>query len=543
MLIYFKRSLFAACCLCTFSYISADKPSVDETYKKIVIDHFVIGAGTLGTYLSAHLKKNFPESTILQVDKMQEFGGLAVSSKLEGSDTYLDLGPIRFYETAHPRIVYLANKLGLELIEYLPSSENCRAYLRGKSFDINHLFPESDSLYNIPDNEKGKDPFEILFKNINELFEFPEDLYKLEKRIEIYKNKKLSSMGFWGYAQSHLSQENYQRIQDVLGYSNLLELDVSFVITALEFLSLSHPFKQYRFKEGFSSFTKAIANKFSNKRSSFEHIKTIAAPGWHSAFETYVIKVEKDQDLWKITLGNTKNASSPEQIDVEISDKTQVWAKNIYSTIGLSYLNSIYDWPLSLKDIFQNNFTSLPADRIYIVFEDNWMEEKNIGYGRSVTTMPAGQLIHYAPNVMVIYTLSIQATKLKSLIPASQPIQKTLIPPGKDNQELIDEMLSIITATFDLDFKPKVKGIAWASWIEPLKFWAPRNKQSLKEKSIYELGQEIMYPFKEDKSFVILDNNSSFNPGWTEGSLEIVDFYMHQNFNLPLNGYKELIDK
>jgi hypothetical protein len=537
---HYKKILPIYLCLAHLPHLSADILKEDKN-KKIVVDYLVIGAGALGTYMSAHLTKKFPDAKILQVDKMQEFGGLAVSSKLDDSDTYLDLGPIRIYEKIHPRIIYLANQLGLELIEYLPSSENCRAYLRGKSFDINQLFPSSDSVYNISEEEKGKNPFEILDQNIKDQFEFPEELYKLEKRIEIYKNKKLSSMNFWSYAQKKLSSENYNRIQDILGYSNLLELDISFTITALEFLSLSNPLKQYRFKDGFQSFTKALAKKFSNKSFKFDQIKTSPLNGWNTAFESLVMNAEKESDLWKITLGNTKNVKTPEQIDVEVSDTLEIWAKNVFSTIYLSYLNLIYNWPIPLKNIFLNNFTNLPPNRFYIVFEDSWMEDINLAYGKSVTTLPAGQLIHYAPKVMLVYTLSNQTTKLKSLIPNNQPIQKTLVAPNASNQALIDELLDIITQTFNLDFKPKIKGILWATWVEPLKFWAPRNKQTLKDQSLYEIGQQIMYPFKEDKSFVVLENNSSFNPGWTEGSLEIVDFYMHQNYNSNLDGYLELI--
>lgn len=37
-----------------------------------------------------------------------------------------------------------------------------------------------------------------------------------------------------------MSQENFQRIIDVLGYDNLLTLKLSFIVMALEFLSLSN---------------------------------------------------------------------------------------------------------------------------------------------------------------------------------------------------------------------------------------------------------------------------------------------------------------
>ena len=46
----------------------------------------------------------------------------------------------------------------------------------------------------------------------------------------------------------------------------------------------------------------------------------------------------------------------------------------------------------------------------------------------------------------------------------------------------------------------------------------------------------IMFPYGKDGNFYVLESNSSFNTGWCEGSLEIVDFYLNLIYNQLLFG-------
>jgi hypothetical protein len=45
-----------------------------------------------------------------------------------------------------------------------------------------------------------------------------------------------------------------------------------------------------------------------------------------------------------------------------------------------------------------------------------------------------------------------------------------------------------------------------------------------------------MFPYGKGGNFYVLENSSSFNSAWCEGSLEIVDFYLNLMYGQPLFG-------
>ena len=119
-----------------------------HNHRIIEVDNLVLGSGIAGTYLTARYRKLFPKETILLVDKLSDYGGVMTSSKIQFSNTTIDLGPVRFYPSIHPRVDYLVNiKYDLEVSEYLPEEIGQIAYLRNTKYNINNLFPASDNNY------------------------------------------------------------------------------------------------------------------------------------------------------------------------------------------------------------------------------------------------------------------------------------------------------------------------------------------------------------------------------------------------------------
>ena len=60
--------------------------------------------------------------------------------------------------------------------------------------------------------------------------------------------------------------------------------------------------------------------------------------------------------------------------------------------------------------------------------------------------------------------------------------------------------------------------------------------KGVKSESLYNSLMDIMFSYGKDGNFYVLENNSSFNAAWCEGSLEIVDFYLNLIYNQPLFG-------
>lgn len=511
-------------------------PNKDCFCNHTYVDHLVIGAGIGGTYLAARLQKMKPRESILIVDKNSVFGGQQTST-ITYDNVAIELGPIRFYEAIHIRILTLAKKYNLPLIEYLPSSNGQRIYLRGVSYKESSLFPDSDNSYNIYDYEKGKNPFDLLIDNLTKLIPNPNNLYLLEERIKlINQNLDFSLKTFQDLAQMDMSSENFQRIMDILGYYDLLSTKSAFLINALEFLSLSNKNeKQYRFKNGYSSLTSTIADKNNINVIRFEDMCK-HKPRVSCIFNTEIISIEKNSNFWLVTYGFTI-VNSVEQINNKITKTGKIRVKNIYYTGSTQILTRIFNFNNDYTSYLKNSFIQLSALRIFLRYSHDWMTDIGIGFGRSVTTLPGGQIIHYADKYVMFYVFGSQANVLYSKIPKNQ-IQKELIKPNIETFELINECNKIIKQTFHLKSDlPDVTDIAWASWIAPFRIYSARNLQTLDNtENLVNLFDKLMFPFGKNGNFYVLSNEVGLNTGWCEGSLENVDYFLNQCYNQPLFG-------
>lgn len=502
-------------------------------------DHLVIGAGIGGTYCAARLKKIKPNDSIIVMDKNSEFGGLQLSRKTYDGVT-IEMGPIRFYESIHLRINALAKKYKTPLIEYLPSSEKQVAYLRGKQYNMTTLFPDSDEVYNINQEERGKDPILQLQDNLKKLIPNFDDMYTLEGRIKLLKNnKEFSTKTFQDLAQMDMSQENFQRVVDILGYDDIFTLRTSFFVSALEFLSLINKSqKQYRFKEGYASLTKKIA-----KRSKLNIINTndIKNKNYKTScvFNTEIIKIKKSEldNNWIVTYGSTK-VNSIEQLNNKVTNIETIKVKNIYYTGTTKLLTKIYDFNNEYQNYFKYSFISIHALRIFLRFSEDWMTNRGIGFGKSVTTLSGGQIIHYDDKFVMFYAFGSQTNVIHSKIPPFKQIQKELIKPNSETIPLIKECLKVLKMTFNITTElPTVTDIAWASWCEPFRIHSAKNLQTFDDSdTMFTIMNKLMFPFGKNGNFYILSNEIGLNPAWCDGSIENVDYFLNKKYNQQLFG-------
>ena len=513
----------------------------------IEVDNLVIGGGIAGTYLTARYRKLFPKETILLVDKLSNYGGLMTSSKIPFTNITTDLGPIRFFPSIHPRVDYLTRiKYKLPITEYLPSEDGQVAYLRNTAYRMDNLFPSSDNNYFIREDEKGINPFVTLEDNLKVYYPNPELLYLFDYRINLFKDVFLGSQTFKNIAQGNMSQENWQRISDILGYDYLLSSKINGIIGALESLTLSNKdSKQYRLTNGFQDLAITIAEKNNFRTLNYDKLykKSLKKHKQNSVFNTTVLNIKfcEKYNKWKVLIGFYK-ANSPEQINYEPYEKKVVYAKKIFSAIPLLYLEKIHKFPNpNYNNIIDNSFEDIPLLRIFLYFEEDWMKNDGMKFGKSVTTLDGGQIIYYDNNVMMFYALGSQVSKLFGNMPPNKQIQKEMIPPNSENKNLIDECVNIIKTTFGKETLSKVLGISYANWIHPIRFYTGRNVQTFANNSLYDDIINLMFPYGMKGNFYVFDNSASFNNGWVEGSLEIVDFFFNLLYKQPLFG-EELIN-
>lgn len=507
----------------------------------VVFDHLIIGAGIGGIYLAARLNKLQPNHSILVVDKKNEIGGQQTSS-ITDDQVAIELGPIRFYESIHLRIKSLADKYSCPLIQYLPSEVGQVIHLRGKKFNSANLFPDSDSIYNIDESEKGQNPFVLLTNNLKTLISNTDDLYKLEYRIELIKNNPEFSMHtFKTLAQMNISDENWQRIMDVLGYYDLLSNKSAFLINALESLALSDKSAvQYRFKNGYSSLTKEIASKNNINLIAFDHIHIGNSQNAHCCLNTQVLKIVKTTNNdWNVTLGYAF-ANSPEHLNAPIIKTKNVVVKNVYYAGQLNLLSSLYNFNADFLNYLSYSFINISAIRIFIRYSSDWMSNMGIGFGKSITTDDGGQIIHYADKYVMFYVFGAQSSLLHSKMP-SPHIQSTLISPNPSNNELINSCNDILKKTFSMSALPPVTGVAWATWIAPFRLHSARNLHTLSSSTtIFDMMNIMMFPFGANGNFYIVSNEIGLNAAWCEGSVENVDYLLNMKYNEPLFGTTRL---
>ncbi len=335
-----------------------------------------------------------------------------------------------------------------------------------------------------------------------------------------------------------ISQENWQRIMDILGYYDLLSTKSAFIINALEYLALSDKSKiQYRFKDGFSSLTKTIA--FHNKISiiDFDEITCNYIPKTSCVFNTQILKVTKckHNNLWKVQCGYTI-VDSPEQLNNKILKIINIKVKNIYYCAPIPFLSTIYNFNNIYVNYLTNSFINLDALKIYLRYSEDWMTQNGIELGKSVTTLPGGQIIHYDDKYVMFYIFSSQANVIYSKIPSKQ-IQKELIKPTKDTYPLIEECNKILKKTFNITQLPRVTGIAWATWIIPFRLYSARNLQTLNNTdTLVTMFDKLMFPFGKNGKFYVMSNEIGLNTAWCEGSVENVDYFLNKKYNQPLFG-------
>lgn len=516
-----------------------------------VIDNLIIGAGIGGTYLAARLVNMFQDEKLLIIDKMDDFGGLQINSQIENTDTIIELGPIRFYDKIHHRIKYLVEKYEIPIIEYLSDPTGQVYYLRNKIIPQENVISETENIYFINEDEKGKDPFTLLRENLSKFNFNNTNITNFETRIELFKEKVYSKMVFQSLGQQNISQENWQRIEDINGYKELLSTKINFIVELLETLPKEKfESKQFRFKHGYNSLTKEIASKNNITKicyNSFFNNEIIDNSNFSKAlFNTAVLDIvpynnsNTPQHIWKVTIGNV-NVNSPEQISYKsITSQQTIYAKNIYSTASLNCLKHIHKFNHVYNSICENNFVTYQSIRIFLHFETDWMNKYGIGYGRSITSLNGSQLIHYSENVLMFYALSSNCSKLYGLLPDNIQIQREMVEPNEKHFPLIEECIQIIQKTYGIydDEIKKIKGISYASWSNSIRCYSGRNTQTLSDDTLYDILLQIMFPYGENGNFYVLENSSSFNSTWCEGSIELVDFFMNKKYNHDLFGVK-----
>ena len=123
-----------------------------------IIDYVIVGAGITGAYLARRLSLQFPHKKILVLEREDHIGGRlesSTSAKLMDPKTKVvpEFGGMRLFPSIHPRAVRLLKLLKLATVEVPYVQANGFYYGRGHRFNNDALFPETELVYNVDDDD------------------------------------------------------------------------------------------------------------------------------------------------------------------------------------------------------------------------------------------------------------------------------------------------------------------------------------------------------------------------------------------------------
>jgi hypothetical protein len=495
-----------------------------------VIDYVIVGAGITGAYLARRLSLQFPGKKILVLEREDHIGGrLESSTSTEAMDLKTkvvpEFGGMRLFPSIHPRAVRLLKLLKLTTVEVPYVQANGIYYGRDHRFANNALFPETELVYNVDDDEKGKDVMSLITDNIEKTLAQHKytDNFVLSNRMALYKSD-LSTLDFKETVvngANKISNENWIRFSEISGYAGLYDPHISFVSGAGELLALhSHDSTQYCVKYGYQQAPQKLLSTFSptscekaadnNMRSNRNILFNVNL----DKFETNPDKTIKLQ----IT-GQNKRAY-------------QVVAQNLYICTAANSVSTILGFPSNFIENIQNQLVPIPLFKIFLYYEKNWWGDLGGASGRSTTDLNINQLWFYNSNILMTYAVGGDATYWANKIPHAQ--QTEFIVGAHDTAELVAEIIGCYSRMFpEVGDIPLPNKIAWAYWNNGCSLWTAFDVNNFDRTPKTDVQRSLLYPLPQNENVCYLNNDISLNQGWVEGSIELVDDFLSEKFNMP----------
>lgn len=495
-----------------------------------VIDYVIVGAGITGAYLARRLSLQFPGKKILVLEREDHIGGrLESSTSTEAMDLKTkvvpEFGGMRLFPSIHPRAVRLLKLLKLTTVEVPYVQANGVYYGRDHRFANNALFPGTELVYNVDDNEKGKDVMSLITDNIENTLAHHKytDNFDLSNRKALYQSD-LSTLDFKETVvngANKISNENWIRFSEISGYAGLYDPHISFVSGAGELLALhSHDSTQYCVKYGYQQAPQKLLSTFSPtscENAAANNMRSNRNILFNVNFDKFEPNLDKTIKL-QITDGNKR--------------AYQVVAQNLYICTAANSVSTILGFPSNFIENIQNQLVPIPLFKIFLYYEKNWWGDLGGASGRSTTDLNINQLWFYNSNILMTYAVGGDATYWANKIPHAQ--QTEFIVGAPDTAELVAEIIGCYSRMFpEVRDIPLPNKIAWAYWNNGCSLWTAFDVNNFDRTPKTDVQRSLLYPLPQNENVCYLNNDISLNQGWVEGSIELVDDFLSEKFNMP----------
>lgn len=494
------------------------------------IDFTIIGGGITGTYLARRLSTEFPDSKILVIEKSDRIGGkfkslyLGDDPESNPNNTALEYGGMRIFPSIQPRITELISMLGLTKVVVPYVAGNNLFSGRTKTFTNDALFPYTKEAYFLEPEEEDEVVFSTINENTYAIFdkygESPNPLY--ENRVIVFKNPEFSSLSFRDEITKGpipISTENYNRFANITGYTSFFWGNRNFATMSFENTALNtFDSTQYFVEKGFQQVPEKCIETFSNL--TFEQVK-------NKNYSSNKM-VLKESELTKFS--NTNN-----KVQVTISNNNQLTTFNtnkLFITAPVDTLYSIEGFPDEYFNLFLRSMEGLPLFKMFLYYETNWWNDLGFSIGRSTTDMPIDQVWFYNNNTLMVYAVNQDADFWAPQLP--YPSQIDLINTDLEQQPFIEYLMKFVKKVFkDSIDVPLPDKVSWQYWSNGGFFWNAFDFTTFQKSSIYDISNKMINVNGNNGNVFYLSNDISLNQGWGEGSIEIVDQFLQDKYNIP----------
>ena len=510
-----------------------------------VYDYAIIGCGITGAYLGYKLNMLCPDKKFLFIEKKDYIGGrlLSIDGPCNENNAKYELGGMRHFECIHPLVTALAKELNVESSEFPENVGSNIIQLRGKTITNDELNFKETYFDGATTALFGK-VNEIILKLLEDqgFNDLDYALRTQEGRKALFANEFLANSDVQStlLKPGGLNMEEFLAYQAVVNYDNLFEMSLCDAIGIIENLALGG--------------TNTCEQKFMN--------------GGYNLLAKNCIQKMKDTNLNVDILLNSKLTSfnengHPISLNVESNNNMKKYkTKQLFLCVPYTDIQYVVNIPSTFISNLNSNLTNLPLLKIFITFPSAFLNKDsgssyNITKGRNKCSNKLNQLWLYNddPNnyTLMLYAINTNAQYWLNILPSKEQI--TFVKADEKYDTVLNNIYDLLSQSFDISIEniPQAKKISYMYWNCGGALWNARNKITYNtNRDLTKTQVELFHPF-DSKKIVYLNNDISFNQGWVEGSLEIVDTYLqdykcskesHKSNNLlnsSMNLFKRLI--
>jgi|SaaInlStandDraft_6_1057023.scaffolds.fasta_scaffold00837_15 hypothetical protein len=507
-----------------------------------VYDYAIIGCGITGAYLGYKLNMLCPNKKFLFIEKKNYIGGrlLSIDGPRNDNNVKCELGGMRHFPCIQPKVTALAKELNVESSEFPENVDSNIIQLRSKTMPNDELsFTET----------YFDDTTVALFGKVNEIIlKLLEDqgftdldyALRTEKgRRELFANEFLANSDVQStlLKPDGLNMEEFLAYQAVVNYDNFFEISLCDAIGIIENLALggTATCEQKFMDGGYNLLAKNCIQKMKNTNPNVDILLNSKLTSFNENGHPISLNVESNNNMKKY--------------------KT----KQLFLCVAYNDIQNVVNMPTTFISDLNSNLIKLPLLKIFLTFPNPFLksEKFDIKKGRNKCSNKLNQVWVYNDDpdnyTLMIYAINTNANYWLNMLPSKEQI--TFVKAEEKYDTALNNIYYLLSQSFDISIEsiPQAKKISYMYWNNGAAFWNARNKTTYNtNRDLTKTQVELFHPF-DSKKIVYLNNDISFNQGWVEGSLEIVDTYLqdykcskesHKSNNLlnsSMNLFKRLI--